>query len=351
MNEPRFLIALASVALAEGEALVRIPLAKVGTWWKGRQKFSFTAADFREIVANFRAKKNGEVPLDYDHGIEFSAGSGDAVPAAGWLKEIEDGPDGDGILWGRAELTEKARGHVAAREYKYISPVIKWGLAAKDTGARLGAQITSVALTNAPVLEELPAIALSEAGWEERTMAVKQVVLADRAAGKVRVVLEDGTETTLALEGLEAPQKVLVLADVQRGSDGRLDFSKLPQDAVVASEVVRAMTAQAELDAAVKSGKIAPAQRAAFEKIALSDLETFRTVVAGMQQVPLKERGIAGGGDGDGSDITKVDAQLEKLTREKMAADTSLSYGAAHRLVLSEHDDLRRRRLELMRAE
>lgn len=358
MTEPRFLVDLRTVVLAEGEALARIPLAKVGTWFKGKQKFSITRADMASIVATFRARKNGEAPLDYDHSMVYAAGAGEPVPAAGWLKEIEDEPDGDGILWGRAELTEKARGMVAAREYKYISPVIKWGLADRDTGKPLGAQITSVALTNAPVLDEMPAIALSEAGWvagatesEEKTMAVKQVVLADRAAGKVRVILEDNTESLLSVEGLEAPPKVLALSDVQRGSDGRFDFSKLPQGGLIAGEVLCAMQAQGELDAAVKAGKILPAQRAAFEKMALGDLPGFRTLVASMKpQLDLGERGIAGG-EVESGDLKKVDARLDQLTGEKMAADQKLSYGTAYRLVLSENPGLKARRLELMRAE
>ena len=158
---PQFIAVLGEIA---AEGFVRIPLAKLGRWFKGALKFAITRADLAAVVANF-GKRKADVVIDYDHGTEYSAGSGQPVPAAGWLKQIEPEPDGQGVLWGLAEFTEKARAMLAAREYKYISPVINWGARDKLTGEQQGATITSVALTNVPVLEEMPAIALSDAGW------------------------------------------------------------------------------------------------------------------------------------------------------------------------------------------
>ncbi len=339
---------IARLVLAEAGQLTRIPLAKIGTWWKGKQKFSITLNDCREMVANFRRKALAEVVIDYDHGTEFAAGSGQPVPASGWLKEIEDGPDRDGVLWGQAEFTERARGMLAANEYKYVSAVIKWGVPDKSSGERLGAMITSVALTNIPVLEEMPAIALSEAGWKEtKTMGVTKVILADRSAGKVRVVLEDGTESVVVLEGLEAAPKVVALSDVAR-KDGMYDFSTLPQEGLIAAEVLNAMQVQIVLNEAVAAGKILPAQRAAYEKLPLGDLKTL--VLSMAPQIDLGERGIGGGGEGAG-DLKKVDHRIGELVKAKQTADPKLSYGQAYKLVLSEHEDLRRRRAELIRAE
>jgi phage I-like protein len=54
---------------------------------------------------------------------------------------------------------------IAAGEYKYISPVIDWGTRDRATGQVQGATLTSAALTNRPVLDHMPAIQLSDAGW------------------------------------------------------------------------------------------------------------------------------------------------------------------------------------------
>lgn len=350
---PQFIAVLGEIG---AEGLVRIPLAKLGRWFKGALKFAITKADLAAVVANF-GKRKADVVIDYDHGTEYSAGSGQPVPAAGWLKQVEPETDDRGILWGMAEFTDRARAMLAAREYKYISPVINWGARDKQTGEQQGATITSVALTNIPVLEEMPAIALSEAGWlvEESTerreqMAVKNLILADRAACTARAILEDGTESVLSVEGLTPEPKVIRLSDVKRAADGRFDFAAIPGDAMLEAGVLLAHRAQELLDGAVKEGRITPAQRPFYEKLALSDLAGFREFLATLrQQVALSEVGLAGGA-GAGGDLTKIDAQIEQLARAKVAAD-KIGYGQAFKAVLSERPDLAKARIAGMREE
>jgi hypothetical protein len=347
---PRFVITLSAEAVP-AEGLMRIPLAKLGTWWKGKVKFSITRADMASLVANFR-KQACDLVVDYDHSTEYAAGTGAAAPAAGWLKSIEDGPDADGVLYGYADFTMRAREMIAAKEYRYVSPVIAWGKRDVKTGLQQGAMFTSIALTNIPLLEEMPAIALSQAGWmEERTMAVKKVILSDRAAGKVRVIHEDDTETTLSIEGLEPEVKVVRLADVKRDANGKLDFASVAASngVLLASEVIHFQAVQSELDEAVRAGKITPAQRPIYERMAMSDLEGFRTLAASMRpQVPLGEKGVAGTGDEQLDDEPKVDGRLNELVKQKIAANQKLSPAEAYKLVLAEHPGLAKRKQELM---
>jgi phage I-like protein len=356
---PRFVIALAAMA-ADAAGLVRIPLAKVITAWKGKQKFSITRKDMAAIVANFRKQKT-DVVIDYDHSTEFAAGGGQPAPASGWLKAIEDGPDDNGILWGQAEFTPAATAMLANKEYKYISPVINWGTRDKSTGEQQGATITSIALTNSPVLEDLPAIALSEAGWKEidrgdagdehKEVRVVKVILADRVARTVRLVAEDGAESTVTVEGLEAPPKVLRLSDVKRGAEGQYDFASLDAggDVLVAGEVFRAQQVQTEVNAAIAKGVITPAQRPFYEKMALSDLEGFRGLVATMKPVvDFTEHGTGGSGD-EATELQKVEAMLNTKVAEKVKGDPKLQYHEALKLVASENPDLDRRRTTLIR--
>lgn len=101
---------------------------------------------------------NGQVdiPVDYDHQLEFSAANGQPAPAAGWITELAAREDG---IWGRVEWTEKGKAHVAAREYRYVSPVYYYE---ENTGEILA--IESVALTNVPNLTGLKALASRESG-------------------------------------------------------------------------------------------------------------------------------------------------------------------------------------------
>jgi hypothetical protein len=73
-------------------------------------------------------------------------------------------PNSRFILWGWYEPTERARELIANREYRYISPAIRWGAKDKVTGKTAGTVLTSVALVNKPFLEELPEIHLCERG-------------------------------------------------------------------------------------------------------------------------------------------------------------------------------------------
>jgi len=359
MGGAKFIAMLGEIAT---EGLTRIPIVKIGRWYKGTQKVVITKADLADVVLNFRDRANGEIPVDYDHSIELAAGKGDPVPAAGWLKRIEDAPDEHGILWGFAEWTDKARAMLSAKEYKYISAALMWGARDKKTGEQRGCSLSSIALTNQPVLEELPAITLSEAGWKEtvdepterREGMIKQLILADRAAGTVRAVLEDGTEQTLSVEGFpsEAKPKVIALADIKRTQDGRFDFAALSEvrEGYIDPAVIHAMVVQGELDAAVKAGKLTPAQRPAMETLALSDIGAFRQFIgAQTQQVQLGETGLAGGEGA--TDLHKISTKLVQLMDEKMKADATLSRGQAFKVVLSEHPDLEHQYQVLLREE
>jgi phage I-like protein len=343
---------VASYVIELSDGRKRVPIAQLGVRYKGKQRIEITRPMLADVVRNFRKLETGEVPIDYDHSIEFAAGNGDAIPAAGWIKAIDDGPDRAGILWGSVEWTERARKMIAGREYKYVSPVIDPAGRDNKTGEPQGWTLTSAALTNTPVLKGMPALVLSEAGWESRGDAEKEkkrvvkIVLTDRAAGKVKVVADDGSETTALVEGLEAPPKVLRLADVKRDAKSQeLDFASLDcnGETLVAGEVFRAQQAQMALSEAMKAGKILPPQRAAFERMALSDLPAFRELVAAMKpQIELTTQGTAdaeGAPEGDA-----VGAQLAAAVRAKISASEGggLDYGEAMRLALSENPGLAR---------
>ncbi len=345
---PRFAMCLGELT----DRVTRIPVAILGKFVKGVQKFAITRETMAKLIANFR-KRPADTVIDYEHASEFvEAAQGQPIPASGWIKSIDDEPDANGILWGTAEFTPRAAAMIESKEYRYISPVIDYGARDKHSGESQGPTLVSAALTNRPFLEGMPAIAMSD--WqkgsaaatrteeETKRVAVKKLILADRVAFKVRVVADDDTESTITLEGLEAPPTVVRLADVKRGKDGRYDFAGLPQegDVLIASDVIRMMTVDRELDAAVAAGKVTPAQRPQFEKLALTDLAGFRTLVETMPvQVELSERGLAG----NGTERNTVGAPLEQINTEiakRRTANKGLSYGDAWRLVASDRPEL-----------
>ena len=147
-----------------GSAVKRLPIAQLGVRYKGKQRIEITRPMLAQVVANFRKRDTGQVPIDYDHSIETAAGSGAPVPAAGWIKSIDDSPDADGVLWGDVEWTPRAAEMIKTGEYKFVSPVLDPNVRNSKTGEEQGWTLTSAALTNQPVLQGMPALVLSATG-------------------------------------------------------------------------------------------------------------------------------------------------------------------------------------------
>jgi hypothetical protein len=180
VDNPRFVMLLAEPPAA---GLIRIPIAMTGKWKGAEREFSIGLDDLNDICENFAKKPTGEINVDYEHASEVPFGTGGPVLSAGRVVKL-DRPEafknGNGqsaqpstahlptspparfILWGWYEPTDRARRLIAEREYRYISPAIRWGAKDKVTGKTAGTVLTSVALVNKPFLEEMPEIHLCE---------------------------------------------------------------------------------------------------------------------------------------------------------------------------------------------
>ena len=167
---PRFVALLADVP---GTGLIRIPIAVTGDWRGAEKGFSIGLDDLNEIRENFAKKPTGEINVDYEHASEVPFGTGGPVLSAGRVVKLDAptpysppesgrGANGRYILWGWYEPTDRARQLIDSREYRYISPAIRWGAKDKVTGKATGTVLTSVALVNKPFLEEMPEIHLCE---------------------------------------------------------------------------------------------------------------------------------------------------------------------------------------------
>lgn len=152
-------------------------MAITGQWFKetpaGKQVINITVDDLREMVKNFAKKANHEVNVDYDHKSETGVEIAEPIPSAGRITALM-GPekfiDSAGveryILWGRYEPTERARKLIAGKEYRYTSPALGSGID-KATGRAQGITLSTVALTNRPVVLQMPQIRMSEASYRQ----------------------------------------------------------------------------------------------------------------------------------------------------------------------------------------
>lgn len=106
------------------------------------------AAAAQRLIAATQARQNDYL-LDYEHATLTAAKAGQKAPAAGWFKKLE-WREGDGLYVINPRFTATAAQHIAALEYRYVSPVFAWDPQSGEVLAFYHA-----ALTNDPGLDGL----------------------------------------------------------------------------------------------------------------------------------------------------------------------------------------------------
>ena len=167
-------------------------IARVGVF-KGHPQgaVEFTPQVFNEIIANFRATQNGEVPGDYEHTSERlpPTVATDGVPAPFWVTDVAT-RNGDRELWAKFSWVDpQAVRYVRAKQYRYVSPAVNFNARSRETGLPIGARLTSVALTNHPFLDGMQPIAASANGVEGDALRVWLSLPADATTDDIVAAL------------------------------------------------------------------------------------------------------------------------------------------------------------------
>jgi len=152
-------------------------IAKPGRFIKDGSWFTLDERIFADIIRNFEASSNKEVPFDFEHASEMPGSAGAiamvGAPAQGWIKAIE--MRGDGTLWGLVQWGDLARQYIHGGQYKYISPAVRFGCKDTRTGNDIGARLTSAALTNTPFLDGMQRAAAKDQPMGETENLVEAV--------------------------------------------------------------------------------------------------------------------------------------------------------------------------------
>jgi len=112
-------------------------------------------AKLRAYAASLASYK--ELLIDYDHQSLRSAENGQLVPAAGWFSGLR-WQEGQGLYATAIRWNKRAQELIAAREYRFISPVFSF-----DPSSGNVMRIISVAITNSPALPDLFDLSLAAA--------------------------------------------------------------------------------------------------------------------------------------------------------------------------------------------
>lgn len=178
--------------------------------------------------------------VDYEHQTQLAAQNGQPAPAAGWITSLE-WEEGRGLFAG-VDWTDKARAHIRAGEYRYISPVFAFD---RQSGAVL--RLICAALTNHPALAALTTLR------QERDSAKAQA------------------------EAAPDPQKFVAMATFsavqQEAAQLRDELTKLKNEA-------QAAALKDDIEAALKDGRLTAATRGWAESLAKTAPDALKAFLA-----------------------------------------------------------------------
>jgi phage I-like protein len=328
MNELLLIVAKEMESAAPGEFQI-LPYGEVSI--EGEPPAIVDEAAMAGIVAAFERRGNDMV-VDYEHQTLKDV----QAPAAGWIKRlINKGKDG---LWAVVEWTDKAKGYLTSREYRYFSPVM-W--VAKQ-GRRV-VRLENAALTNYPRINNLKPIIAKMGVNNHETPNKEEIMNAEllKLLGLAEGATEDNiVEAVRALaaraKGMEekevAAKAVMAALDLPETADqaqviAKIDAIKAPGNVAVelsqqVAELTRTINGMKRDDLvalALKDGKTSPDELEKWGKdLAEKNPEQFEKIVLSRSKgsvIPI--------GDPPGSGKEKAAAADEAtLTVAKLMGNT-----------------------------
>lgn len=240
-----------------------IKVAVIGEW-KGHNNGSFKVSeeDLDSMIKYFNEKKI-DLVIDYEH----QSLKNEKAPAAGWIKELYLE---NGSLMAKADFNDEAKNYIASKQYRYLSPVFEFNTKDNKSGELVRARLHSVALTNTPFIDELGELIANKnkvgRGWD--TPLVKSKI-------------KKGEEMDEKINELE--KNILALKDENSNLVAQNETLK-KQSEESAKELANAL-----VDNALSSGKIANSQKEWALTYACKDLQGFKEFLqslAACTQVP-----------------------------------------------------------------
>ncbi|MDR1656139.1 MAG: phage protease [Deltaproteobacteria bacterium] len=266
------------------------------------------------IENTIKYQAGADIPIDYEHQTISTDDNGQPAPAAGWIKELKVESDG---IYGRVEWTSKAAGMIAAKEYRYISPVFytnEAGELARLASAALVAlpnlelrAINKQGVNSMDFLQQLASLlGLAEGATEEAIFSAIKALVESKGEPAVNNKTEDEAANSGEESGIEdlpaaeaellaaVEQLVTTAEDAVLAKQAKVVKNKTQLDAVMegitglikkVNELDRARKqdrAETLVAQAMKAGKIPPALRQWANKLATDAPETFAELVTNM---------------------------------------------------------------------
>nr|WP_314587032.1 phage protease [uncultured Pseudomonas sp.] len=229
------------------------------------------------LVVDAFTTRGIDLAVDWEHASEIKAPNGEPAPAAGWIDQLEIR---EGALWGHVQWTPRGGAQIAAKEYRFLSPVFDYD----PTSLRIG-RLVSLGLTNKPNLF-LTALNHEQPTPESTDVKISAALLAllglpETATEEQAVTAATQLKATATAKNSEQPSLDRYVP--------RADYDALTARAANAEQALathqkaqHTATVDAEIQAALTAGKITPAT-ADYHRAACSEqggLDRFRAFVA-----------------------------------------------------------------------
>lgn len=304
----------------------------------GRGPYNLLNAD--AVISASTARTHVELVIDREHAYDLLP-PGSPVKAAGWIKEFINK---DGAIWARVEWTPAAQQELKNKEYRYISPTFNFDPNSREVTKIIGATLCNRPNFDMKAVASMQTTTPSTTTPEKETNEMKPLLLALAAAlGLAATTSEDDILTTAAQKvgeaktletamaslksALKAEDKADVNAVVALASQlatakegGEPDPSKFVSIAVHTAmatqfadlqKTVAKEKATAAVDAAMKSGKVAPAQKDWALGYASQDLAAFTKYVETAPVIATSSAETPAGSPENGSQgIDQSDAEF-----------------------------------------
>ncbi|WP_025122420.1 MULTISPECIES: phage protease [unclassified Serratia (in: enterobacteria)] len=211
----------------------------------------------KRVIAKLAQRKN-PIVIDYEHQTYHTEQNGEPAPAAGWWSGKNTAwREGVGLFAEGVEWTEKAAAHIAAKEYRFISPVFAYDA---STGEVLA--VANAALTNHPALDGMAPVQLAAARAYLTQVNPDEDPAMDELLKILRKLLglpEDASEQDIlsALQAIEA--ETAPPAEGSAAATALLALLKANKEEITALKTaVVAATAKTTVPAVVDPSKYVP---------------------------------------------------------------------------------------------
>lgn len=289
-------------------------------------------------------KRSDARVVDYEHQTIYSEKNGQPAPAAGWFKNLE-WREGDGLYATDMEWTDRAHGLIAAKEYRYISPVFAYD---QKTGEVL--DILHAGITNNAGLDGLTDLAALAAKFDADHSPAdlgdnnpKEQSMSEMLK---KMLAEIGLqETATEAEALAAVTALKANADKTATLETEVAALKstapdpakyVPADTVktlqseVATLTARIHGAELDslIDAGMKDGRILPAMESWARDLGKKDLAQLKVYLDNASPIAALNGMQNGGhnpGEVTGETADDIAAAALKYQNEQAAAGTQLS--------------------------